>query len=110
MSSAANGTQVANTQTNSNTRLVDNHQIVGIVHILDSDQITRFLGNLHGANPFATAFGNTVLIELTALTEAIFAHNQQLLRRVRHTNHAHDAIAGHIFEANTTHTGSRAAH
>ena len=110
MRGTANRAQVTHSQPNRDTRLVNNHQVVGIIHILDGHQITGLIGNLHCAHTLTATLRDAVLVELATLPKSVFAHHQQLLRWIRHAHHAHHAVAGHLFEADAAHAGCRTTH
>ena len=109
--SAAHHTEISHADTESDARLVYNHEVVVIVDALNGYDVAGLFGNVHRLDTLAAAVCDTVAVEQRALAETILGDNHHILVVVGvHADHAYNLVGAVVVETHTTHAGADATH
>ena len=104
LSGTTHDTYLADIQSDEDTALVDNHQVVLVSHHLDGYQTTGLLGDGEGLHTLGTTSGLTVVLNIRALAIAILTnHHDGLGLRIVDTYHAYNLVVATI-ETHTDNT------
>ena len=102
---------ITSVDTDRDTTLIDDHQVVLIGDGTDSYELTRLIGDVEGLDTLRATIRDTVVLYKRTLTIALFAyHEDGLLGILRYGDHTDDLITAVSIERHTAYTRGISAH
>src|SRR5574344_458183 len=110
LGSSTHHTHVGHLQTNQDTALIDDHQVIVVGHHLEGHQSAGLIRHAHSLHTCGAAGCLAVVFYAAALAVAIFAHHHDgFLLRVIHADHA-DYLVIAAVQTHTAYTGGYTTH
>ena len=102
---------VISMQADCSATLVDNHQVIVILHDNDGNKIAGLLGNIKGLDTLGVTARLTILLNICPLAKAVLTkHHDALGRSIVDDTHSHNLIACIIIENDALHTSCGTSH
>ncbi len=97
--------------TQCDTRLVDDNEVVVVVDALEGDESTGLFGDVHCLDALSATVGDAVAVENRTFAEAFLRkHHDAVVGVGTHSDKSYNFIAAVVVEAHAAHTGGHTSH